>query len=53
MNNALNIGLPPKKIKNRDAWTWRTVKYFMKKAKKGDEIGFIVGRVHWVLKKSN
>jgi len=26
MIDAQNIGNPPKKIKNKDAWTWRIVK---------------------------
>ena len=40
-----------KTIKNKDAWTWRIVKSLMKKARKGDEIGFTIGRIHWVLRK--
>lgn len=51
--NAQNIGQPLKKIKNRDAWTWRIVKNLMKKNKEGDEIGFTIDRIHWVLRKGD
>jgi len=47
------IGKPTKKIKNQDAWTWRIVKNLMKKVKKGDVIGFTIGRSHWVLRKGD
>jgi len=53
MAGAQNIGNPPKRIKNKNIWTWRIVKNLMKKAKLGDEIGFTIGRTHWVLRKGN
>jgi len=53
MTDAQNIGNPPKRIKNKDGWTWRIVKDLMKRAKLGDEIGFTIGRTHWVLRKGN
>ena len=49
--NACNIGEPSKRVKNKDGWTWRVVKGIMKKARLGDEIGFTIGRAHWVLRK--
>ena len=53
VDNACNIGEPPKKVKNKDGWTWKIVKNLMKRAKLGDEIGFIIGRTHWVLRRGN
>ena len=38
-----------KKNKNSDTWTWRILHDFVKKAKVGDEIGFTIGRKHFVL----
>lgn len=44
-----NIG----KIKNSDRITWRKVKELMKMMRNGDELGFIIGRTHWTLIKTN
>jgi len=52
-HNACNIGEPSKRVKNKDGWTWRVVKNAMKSAKLGDEIGFTIGRAHWVLRKGD
>ena len=41
------------KKKHTDSWTWRIVKNLMKKAKRGDQIGFTIGRTHWVLRKGD
>jgi len=51
--NACNIGEPSKRVKDKDGWTWRVVKNAMKSAKLGDEIGFTIGRAHWVLRKGD
>ncbi len=53
MKDSTNIPKPPKVIKNKDGWTWRVVKNAMKSAKLGDEIGFTIGRAHWVLRKGD
>ena len=52
-NNACNIGIPPKRIKNKDGWIWRVVKNLMKKAKLGDEIGFTIGGTPWGFRKGD
>jgi hypothetical protein len=51
MKDAQNIGSPPKRVKNKDGWTWRVIRNLMKKVRLGDEIGFRIGRTHWVLRK--
>jgi hypothetical protein len=51
--NACNVGEAPKRIKNKDGWTWRIVKNTMKTARVGDEIGFTVDGEHWVLRKGD
>lgn len=53
MSDAQNIGAPPKKVKDKDRWTWRIVKNLMKRMKSGDETGFTIGRTHWILRKGN
>lgn len=52
-HDACNIGEPPKRVKNKDAWTWRVVKDAMKTARVGDEIGFTIEGKHWVLKRGD
>jgi transposase len=52
-NSACNVGRAPKRAKNKDGWTWRVVKGVMKKSRVGDEIGFTIGRTHWVLRKGD
>lgn len=51
--NACNIGGAPKRIKDKDGWTWRIVRNLMKTARKGDEIGFTINKTHWVLRKGD
>ncbi len=46
-----HIGEPPKRVKNKDAWTWRAVKDAMKTARVGDEIGFMIGKEYWILRR--
>ena len=53
MKDSTNIPKPPKVIKNKDSWTWRVVKNIMKTARVGDEIGFTIGKEHWVLRKGD
>ncbi len=45
-DNACNLGILPKRVKNKNDWIWREVKIdknLMEEARLDDEIGFTMG----------